>query len=676
MTEPRILNDRYAVGDLIGRGGMADVHQGTDVRLGREVAIKLLRRDLARDPVFQSRFRREAKAVAGLNHPSIVAVYDTGEEESPNAQEHDVRAPFIVMEYVHGRTLRDLVRSGELTVESSVRHTLGVLTALAYSHRKGIVHRDIKPANVMVTADGAIKVMDFGIARALADSAATMTQTQAVVGTAQYLSPEQARGESVDARSDLYSAGCLLYELLTGRPPFVGDSPVSVAYQHVSEEAPPPSELNSDVGPQLDRIVALALRKDRDDRYQDADAFAKALAAAAAGTPVPGDRGDATTALAVSAASTRALDTVEDNPTQTLASAFAPSVAAGGAADAPAGGPATGALGIMEDPGHPHPNGELAERRRYETSRRRAWITVFSVITLLVIGVGAWLFWNWNQQELARNASVAVPSVASMDQTRAQNALMAVNLVPAAEEVFDDSAPEGMAVGTDPAASQQAPVGSRVRLLISKGPEQATLPQDLAGQTEASVTRVLEELGLRVGDVTQENSASVRADRLIATNPKLGEQVKAGSSVDLVLSTGEVFVPNLLDLTLEQARKALADEAVGLSPNVVEVENTVLEPGTITKQQPEAGTSLEQGGTVVITVTKEPDAPVEPAPSEPPPPSAPASSAPADSSPPAGSDEPDNEGNGNAGNAGGPDNAGGPGNSGRGNASEAPGQQP
>lgn len=608
MTEARILNDRYAVGDLIGRGGMADVHQGTDVRLGREVAIKLLRRDLARDPMFQSRFRREAKAVAGLNHPSIVAVYDTGEEEVPDAHEHDVRAPFIVMEYVHGRTLRDMVHSGELTVDSAVRYTLGVLAALAYSHRKGIVHRDIKPANVMVTADDAVKVMDFGIARALADSAATMTQTQAVVGTAQYLSPEQARGESVDARSDLYSAGCLLYELLTGRPPFIGDSPVSVAYQHVSEEAPAPSALNAAVGPELDKVVATALRKDREDRYQDAGAFAAALEAAGAGQPVPEDLGDATTALAVSAAATQALGTIEDAPT---------SYAVGPEDDSLA---QTGALGLIAAPEALAENrpSALEERRRYETSRRRAWITVFSVIALLVVGVGAWLFWTWNQQELARTATVPVPNVASMDQTQAQNALLAVNLVPSAEEVYDESVPEGTAVGTDPAATEPALVGSQVRLLISKGPEQVTLPEDLAGQSEASAARVLQELGLTVGNVTQENSASVRVDRLITTNPKLGEQVKAGSTVDLVLSTGEVLVPNVMDLTLEQAREALADEAVGLTPNIVEQENSVLEPGTITRQEPQAGKAIAQGGTVVITVAKAPPEVSDPAQSEPP----------------------------------------------------------
>ena len=239
---PRVLGNRYEVGDLLGRGGMAEVHLGRDTRLGRVVAIKLLRPDLARDPLVQARFRREAQSAAGLNHPAIVAVYDTGEESVTESGGSIVALPYIVMEYVEGRTLRDVLREGDpMDPQHALEVTGGVLSALDYSHRMGIVHRDIKPANVMLTTNGEIKVMDFGIARALADVSATMTQTQAVIGTAQYLSPEQARGETVDARSDLYSSGCLLFELMTGRPPFVADSPVAVAYQHVREAPLPPS---------------------------------------------------------------------------------------------------------------------------------------------------------------------------------------------------------------------------------------------------------------------------------------------------------------------------------------------------------------------------------------------------------------------------------------------------
>ena len=266
------VGGRYELGELLGRGGMAEVRKGTDVRLGRVVAVKRLRTDLASDPTFQARFRREAQSSASLNHPAIVSVYDTGEERATDGS--DVPQPYIVMEYVAGRTLREILREGrKILPERALEITSGVLAALDYSHRAGIVHRDIKPANVMLTPSGDVKVMDFGIARAIADASSTMTQTAAVVGTAQYLSPEQARGETVDSRSDVYSTGCLLYELLTGRPPFVGESPVSVAYQHVREQAPPPSTLDPELSPEIDAIVMKSLTKDVEQRYQSASAM-------------------------------------------------------------------------------------------------------------------------------------------------------------------------------------------------------------------------------------------------------------------------------------------------------------------------------------------------------------------------------------------------------------------
>ena len=263
---------------------MAEVRKGHDTRLGRVVAIKRLRTDLASDATFQARFRREAQSAASLNHPAIVAVYDTGEE--PASDGSGVSQPYIVMEFVAGRTLRDILRDGrKILPERALEITSGVLSALDYSHRAGIIHRDIKPGNVMLTPSGDVKVMDFGIARAMSDSN-TMTQTAAVVGTAQYLSPEQARGETVDSRSDVYSAGCLLYELLTGRPPFVGDSPVAVAYQHVREPARPPSDHDTDLTPAVDAIVMKALAKRLEDRYQSAAAMRSDIERYLAGRPV------------------------------------------------------------------------------------------------------------------------------------------------------------------------------------------------------------------------------------------------------------------------------------------------------------------------------------------------------------------------------------------------------
>ena len=266
MTTPQHLSDRYELGEILGFGGMSEVHLARDVRLHRDVAVKVLRADLARDPSFYLRFRREAQNAAALNHPAIVAVYDTGEAETAAGP-----LPYIVMEYVDGVTLRDIVHSdGPMTPTRAIEVIADACQALNFSHQHGIIHRDVKPANIMISTTGAVKVMDFGIARALADSGNSVTQTAAVIGTAQYLSPEQARGDTVDARSDVYSLGCVLYEMLTGEPPFVGDSPVAVAYQHVREDPVPPSQRHEGISADLDAVVLKALAKNPDNRYQTA----------------------------------------------------------------------------------------------------------------------------------------------------------------------------------------------------------------------------------------------------------------------------------------------------------------------------------------------------------------------------------------------------------------------
>lgn len=283
-SQPRVLGGRYEIGEVMGRRGMANVHQGRDLRSGRLVAIKVLRKDLAQDPLFRSRFRREARTLAGLDHPTIVALRDTGYEEVESGSTGLLRVPFIVLEHVAGRSLQDLLRSGRpLPHRESIDYQLGVLSALAFSHRAGIIHRDIKPGNVMITPEGVVKVLDFGIARTHGDPTATMTQAQAFLGTPTYVSPEQVRGETADVRSDLYSAGCLLYELLTGRPPFVGDDPFFVAYQHVHEAPAPVSTYGSDLTPALDPILAQALAKAPKDRFQSARQFTRALRSAMSG---------------------------------------------------------------------------------------------------------------------------------------------------------------------------------------------------------------------------------------------------------------------------------------------------------------------------------------------------------------------------------------------------------
>lgn len=269
----RVLGDRYELGAMIGTGGMADVYVAQDLRLNRQVAVKILRSDLARDPSFVTRFNKEALAVAALNHPGIVSVYDSGKEDTPGGA-----MPYMVMEYVEGNTLRDIIHRGErFPLQRAVEIVEGILIALQYSHKNGIVHRDIKPGNIMITDSGDVKVMDFGIARALSDSGATMTSTWNIVGTAQYLSPEQATGTSADARSDLYSVGCLFYELVSGKPPFTGDTPVAIAYQHVSANLIPVTEVEPSLDPVLNNFLSVALAKDPNERYQSAHAMLKDL---------------------------------------------------------------------------------------------------------------------------------------------------------------------------------------------------------------------------------------------------------------------------------------------------------------------------------------------------------------------------------------------------------------
>lgn len=619
VTTQRVLSGRYELGDLIGRGGMADVFRGVDTRLGRTVAIKLLRPDLARDPQFQARFKREAQAVAALNHPSIVAVFDTGDHAVPGGHDDTVRVPYIVMEYVAGKTIRDLIRAKEVTIDQAIDYSLGVLSALDYSHKAGIVHRDIKPANVMFCPDSnSVKVMDFGIARAMADSSATMTQTQAVVGTAQYLSPEQARGETVDARSDLYSAGCLLYEMLTGRPPFIGDSPVSVAYQHVREIPDPASSLNPDVSEALDSVLAKALQKNRADRFQDAAAFRRALRAARSGVAVA--------ALPRSESPTDPNNTVA-SPDQVPSTAAFPLTGAAFLDDTAAGIPPAH-LAESDDPltavsgSHVLPDtGSLplslpAEREPsvQQKSRRRTWIATLVMFTLLVLaGGGLWLY-NMVNQQPPPVAKVDVPAVASLTESEALQKLYNAGLKPQLSRVQHETVPKGTAVGTVPTAGSSLERNSEITLKISEGPSVITIPADLPGRTEADARDVLRRTGLTGAPKTiLNNSPNVAAGVVITTNPAPGQNVAVGSTVEIIVSTGKVAVPQLVGLPQAEAEAALKN--VGLVPSIREVENTQVEPGKVTAQSDPAEAAVEQGKTVTITVAKAPPPPPPPTPS-------------------------------------------------------------
>ncbi|MGW9404313.1 Stk1 family PASTA domain-containing Ser/Thr kinase [Arthrobacter sp. NPDC055585] len=593
LNTDRILDGRYEVGELIGRGGMADVYLGRDSRLGRAVAIKVLRPDLARDPLFQSRFRREAQAVAGLNHSSIVSVYDTGDQEPASGSPDDARLPFIVMEYVSGRTLRDLIKSGDITIDEAIDYTLGVLAALEYSHRSGIVHRDIKPANVMVTHDGHVKVMDFGIARAIADSAATMTQTQAVIGTAQYLSPEQARGETVDARSDLYSAACLLFEMLAGRPPFVGDSPVSVAYQHVREAPPKASSFNPEVSPALDSVLEHALAKDRNERYQSAHEFRDALIAARKGT--------------IDHFQTAATQVVPRQPAAPEpVSADEPRTRA--MARVLEGGPLTSMSADDLEEGGASSLSSGTDRSQERRSRRRAWVITLFVALALLLAAGGVFAYNLANQPPPPPATAGIPEVENMTQTEAINALLERGFrAPVTEPQYSDTVESGLAIGTEPEAGSTVALDSDITLFISQGPSAVQIPDTLPGMSEAQARDTLRLLGLQGGESETTNSPTVPEGRVIETKPGVGTSVQVGSTVDLVLSTGKVTVPNLVDTPVEEAKAYLADPAYGLEVAVEEVENSVVEPGTVTGQSAPAGSDVPQGSTITLTVAKAPE---------------------------------------------------------------------
>jgi beta-lactam-binding protein with PASTA domain/tRNA A-37 threonylcarbamoyl transferase component Bud32 len=592
---PRILAHRYEVGELIGRGGMAEVHIGHDTRLGRTVAIKILRSDLARDPSFQARFRREAQAAASLNHPAIVAVYDTGEDVITAPTGAVAHVPFIVMEYVEGHTVRDILRDGQaVPIEEAVEITVGVLSALEYSHHAGIVHRDIKPANVMLTPTGAIKVMDFGIARALADSAATMTQTQAVIGTAQYLSPEQARGETVDARSDLYSTGCLLFELLTGRPPFTGDSPVAVAYQHVREPAPAPSSFASDVPETLDRITLKALAKERDSRYSTAAEFRSDLEAATrggrVGAPAVGVLA-ATAAAEAAAAPTTQLLAPLGSPTQVMP--------ASGPAW-PRTGPTTGSTGTV-------PAAAAGPRPDRPKSRRGLWTTLVLVALLAVGALVALAIVNAQREQGAE--LVAVPPLDGMTEQAALQELQNVKLAMERQEEPSDEVDAGLVIRSDPEAGEEVPSGSAVEVWISAGPDTVEIPQ-VAGMTQERASAELREAGFEVSRVEFENAARVPRNEVTRTVPAAGEPHPRSTEVVLYVASGQVDLPDLVGDTREAAVAQL--EELGLSYGITEEETTEAEAGTVIAQDRSAG-QVPQTTSVGLTIAVAPTTATVPA---------------------------------------------------------------
>lgn len=534
-ADVRLLAGRYQIGELLGRGGMADVHVGMDARLGRRVAIKLLKPSLANDPAFRTRFRQEAQAAARMAHPTIVRVFDAGEETVRDPSGHEIQVPFIVMEHVDGRLLKDIVAQGPLAPEEAGRIVDGILTALEYSHRAGVVHRDVKPGNVMVTSAGQVKVMDFGIARAISDSSATIAQTSAILGTAQYFSPEQARGEAVDARTDLYSTGVVLYELLTGRPPFQGETAVATAYQHVSEPPTPPNALNAAVSPALNAVVMRALAKDRNERYQSAADFRSDLEIALAGK-LP-DRAPAQSDFDA------ALFGV--NPGSTTASEAT-------------------LRRLAEDTDDRVP--------RTQTRPPVAWIWgIIALVAVVVVAVGYFVLNLAPSTIVGQNVAVKIPDVIGQTYQDGGNQLLDLGLKPVKVDVTDENQPEGTILAVDPEVGTVVGPGTEVQVSVSSGPPKVTLV-GLAFKTEEQAKAILADLGLVYGESRVTYSPNVAQGSIIGVllppSEELvtsAQQVVKGTTVNLVVSNGLVSVPDLVGQAVTQAQATLTGSSLQLT---------------------------------------------------------------------------------------------------------------
>ncbi|MEH1523102.1 Stk1 family PASTA domain-containing Ser/Thr kinase [Cutibacterium avidum] len=604
MSTESWLSGRYELQNLIGRGGMADVWRARDHRLGRDVAVKRLRADLASDDTFQARFQREAQSAARLNHPNIVAVYDTGETQDPTT---GLQVPYIVMELIDGHTLRDVLRDGrKILPRRALEFTQGVLDALSYSHAAGIVHRDIKPANVMLTREGYVKVMDFGIARAVADTSATMTQTAAVIGTAQYLSPEQARGETVDNRADIYATGCLLYELLVGRPPFIGDSPVSVAYQHVREIPAPPSSLDSEITGKMDAITLKALAKERADRYQTAKQMRDDIDRLLSGREP----------LAMQAHADPDADTEEQTH-------LIPAAAATAAAP-----PAAPAAAAQRDEATPAQTESPAEP---EEPKRKRWPVV--LVTILVVALLALLGFGLHRMLGPSSAPtssptpsktvkmVDVPAVTGLSQQGATSTLENAGLKVKVEHVQKDESTANQVVSQNPAANQKVPEGSKVTITVNDGPKKLTIPQNIVGMPKSDAVKALKDAGfsdnqIRVNDDDPKTEANTaKAGTVDSVRPSAGTSLTPEQQVTLTVATGKSVVPNLKGMSVEEAYAAASSN--GFSISVERQTTSSAAPGTVFSQDPDYGATAKRSTAIKVLVAVKPSEPTHEAPTSP-----------------------------------------------------------
>ena len=617
LSVPDTVDNRYKVLEVIGTGAMATVYAAEDTRLGRKVALKILRPEQAQDDTFRARFKREAEAVASLNNPAIVAVYDTGSynpsqdgEESASSEE-GTTIPYIVMEYVEGHTLRSILsRGGHLPVRDALGYSEQLLGALQYSHSMGIIHRDIKPANIMVlerTSEdiakgqpGQIKVMDFGISRAIEEAGEALTKANVVMGSARYMSPEQVSGKEVDARSDLYSAACVIYEMIAGRSPFDAESNVDLAAKHLSDAPEPPSKFTPlEVPAGLDAVILKGLAKNPDERYQSAAEFAQALVSVVR----PGEE-----TVVQDAAMTTAF--VPSATTASLGEDYAPYTTSITEASVEDGG--LNGFFEYEDDEELYDDEEYAE---YDESspRKRAWVRFLVgtlIAALLVFSVGSVLYY---QNKLNEVPQVPVPAVVNVSRDDAENQLRNLGFVLEYRQGYSDNVKKGDVISVEPGVGSKVNKGSTVIVTVSNGPEKVKLPGNLQGQSEAYVRNALKDLGLVDGRVSTVESASVPAGMVVELSPEKGstddkgaQTVEAGSTVNIVLSSGKVKVPSLVGLTKDQAIAALTAQDVLLNTNIETVQTNERPAGTVLSQSSAAGTLVAQNSTVTIRVAATP----------------------------------------------------------------------
>lgn len=520
-AEPIVLAERYRLGELIGRGGMAKVYRGYDLTLGREVAIKILDPELARDTAFRTRFRLEAQAASRMSHPSIVRVFDAGEDSSAT----ELPVPYIVMELINGTLLKSIISDGPVPVEDAVRYVDGILEALDYSHRAGVVHRDIKPGNVMVTEKGQVKVMDFGIARAVSDSSSTVAETTQIIGTAAYFSPEQAKGEPVDARADLYSTGVVLYELLTGRQPFRGESPVAVAYQHVSETPVPPTEVNENSPGALDPIVLRALAKDPYQRYPDAASFRAALDTAVAGKAPSKKQLGALTSELYGPSPRQAQETARSLRQLSTDTTMA----------------------------------------RTQSGPPVAWI--WAGVALLAVLLASVLFWvvTMRPSEEVPSSSREVPDLIDVAFARAQESLEEIDLESSLVYEPSSDIAEGNVTRTDPAAGISVKAGQEITIYVSSGAETVVVP-NLIGLSQQAARDALTSAGLQLGTVIQRNDLDTPADTVLEASADAETEVAPKTVVNLVVASGRVTLPDVTGWTMDAASAQLAELGLTATP--------------------------------------------------------------------------------------------------------------